>query len=77
MRKFKPKEEIGPEHKYSMTILFKNDHSLPYNFTQVQAKSAEAAVEKAKTYIAKNGYFGSMSSDDVMCHLSAINVCQM
>jgi hypothetical protein len=79
MRLFKKKKEddaICPQHTYSMTILFNNDRSLPYTFTNVKAATSDAAVEKMKRYVATNGYFGSMSADAVIEKLSAIDVVE-
>ena len=79
MRLFKKKKEddaICPHNTYSMTILFNNDRSLPYSFTNVKAATSDAAVEKMKRYVATNGYFGTMSQESVLENLSAIDVVE-
>lgn len=80
MRLFKKKIEeddaIRPRNTYGMTILFNEDPTQSYKFSNVRAATSDAAVEKMKRYVATNGYFGTMSKEAVIEKLSAIDVTE-
>ena len=81
MRLFKKKNEednaIKPQNTYGMTILFNEEPSLSYKFSNVRAATSDAAVEKMKRYVATHGYFGAMHEEDVIKRLSAIDVVEI
>lgn len=65
---------VGKRKNYSMTIVFNNDHSQQYRFTNVPAGSSDEAVDKMKSYVAKNGWFGNMKHDAIVAKLSAVDI---
>ena len=65
---------IVANKKYSLEIVYKDDLTQPYIFTDVPAANSEEAVQKMKEFVSKNGWFGNMTPEEVLPHLSARNV---
>lgn len=74
MRKNRQEDDVMEQHTYAITILFNNDQTHCYKFTNVPAATSEEAIDKMKRYVAVNGHFGSMSADEVFNKLSATDV---
>ena len=60
--------------KYDVTIIFGSEHDLQYKFTNVIAENADDAVNQMKQYVAQNGFFGTMTHEEIISKLSAIEV---
>ena len=61
-------------NSYELTLVFNNDRSQQYRFTNVPAATQEAAIDKMKKYVARNGWFGNMKTEDIIAKLTAIDV---